>query len=253
LAGKYSIGIERQVRKGTTLAATYIAARGVDLFRSRDVNAPLPPLYAARPNPSYSTIRQIESTGRLWTHSLQVSARGRMAPRVLGTALYTLGSAHNDTSGINALPANNYDLSGEYGRADFDQRHRLELLAQIDGGPWLKVGVALSAGSGTPYSLRTGRDEFNTGQTNARPAGVARNTLEGHGSATLDVRWSHEFHFGAHGRDEGPAIEVGIGAFNVTNRVNFNTPVGNLSSPFFGQAISAQPPRRIQLSAGVTF
>jgi hypothetical protein len=250
---QYSIGIERQVRKGTTVAATYMGGTGVDLFRSRNVNAPTPPLYAERPDPTFSTVRQIESTGRQQAHSLQFAARGRMIKRVQGTAQYTIGMAHNDTSGINALPANNYDLSGEYSRADFDQRHRLELLAQIDGGPWLKLGIAISAGSGTPYSLRTGRDDFNTGQTNARPPGVARNTLEGPGPATLDVRWSRQVQFGASGRDERPSIEVGIAAFNVTNRVNFNSPVGNLSSPFFGRSISAQPPRRVQLSASVTF
>ena len=33
-----------------------------------------------------------------------------------GNVQYTLASAHNDTSGINALPSNNYDLASEYGR-----------------------------------------------------------------------------------------------------------------------------------------
>jgi outer membrane receptor protein involved in Fe transport len=250
---QYSAGIERQVRKGTTVAVTYIGGRGVDLFRSRDVNAPPPPFYALRPDPTFGTIRQIEGTGRQQTQSLQMSVRGRFAKRLQGTAQYTFGLAHNDTSGINALPANNYDLSGEYGRADFDQRHHLELLAQFNGGAWLKFGAALSAGSGTPYSLRTGTDDFNTGQTTARPVGISRNTLQGPGAATLDLRWSHEIQFGAAGRDERPSIQVGLDAFNVTNHVNFGTPVGNLSSPFFGQSISAQPPRRVQLSLSVTF
>jgi hypothetical protein len=39
----------------------------------------------------------------------------------------------------------------------------------------------------------------------------------------------------------------------VTNRVNDNTPVGNLSSPFFGQPISAQPARRIQFSLRIRY
>ena len=48
---QYSVGVERQLRKGTTLAITYIGGRGVDMFRSRDVNAPPPPLYLERPDP----------------------------------------------------------------------------------------------------------------------------------------------------------------------------------------------------------
>ena len=122
-----------------------------------------------------------------------------------------------------------------------------------NGTPYGFTGVAVSVGSGRPYSLQTGRDDFHTGQTNARPAGVARNTLQGPGSATVDLRWSHEFGIGS-GKGEGaPAWSIGIDAFNVINRVNYSGFVGNLSSPFFGRAIAAQPPRRIQLSTGFHF
>ena len=40
--------------------STYLGSRGVDLFRSRDVNAPPPPLYLARPDPTLGQVRQIE-------------------------------------------------------------------------------------------------------------------------------------------------------------------------------------------------
>jgi hypothetical protein len=73
------------------------------------------------------------------------------------------------------------------------------------------------------------------------------------GYATLDLRWSRAFELAASGRDERPEISIGVDAFNVTNHVNFNTPVGNQISPFFGRSISSRPPRRIQLSASVTF
>jgi hypothetical protein len=67
----------------------------------------------------------------------------------------------------------------------------------------------------------------------------------------------HEFAIGsAKGgkRDEdAPAFSIGIDAFNVTNRVNYSGFVGTLTSPFYGQAIAAQPPRRVQLSAGFHF
>src|SRR5207249_858053 len=48
---QYSLGVDRALRKSLTLTATYTAARGVHLYRSRDVNAPLPPLYLSRPTP----------------------------------------------------------------------------------------------------------------------------------------------------------------------------------------------------------
>lgn len=253
---QYGVGIERVVRTGTTVAVNYLGSRGVSLFRSRDINAPLAPLYGDRPNPALGQVRQIESTGRQTAHSLQVIGRGRLAPRLQGSVQYSIATARNDTSGINALPANNHDLTGELGRADFDQRHRFEALLTLKGGDWADFGVSLSLGSGRPYSLRTGRDDFHTGQTNARPAGVARNTLQGPGFASLDARWAHEFELGstqAGARDERPAFTLGVDAFNLLNRVNYSGYVGTLTSPFFGRAIAAQPPRRLQLSAGFQF
>ena len=49
---QFSIGIEQQVAKRMTLAATYRGAVGSKLFMSRDVNAPLPPDYTVRPDPA---------------------------------------------------------------------------------------------------------------------------------------------------------------------------------------------------------
>jgi hypothetical protein len=39
----------------------------------------------------------------------------------------------------------------------------------------------------------------------------------------------------------------------VDDCVNYVAYVGTLSSPFFGEAVAALPPRRIQISAGVHF
>jgi hypothetical protein len=44
-----------------------------------------------------------------------------------------------------------------------------------------------------------------------------------------------------------------VDAFNVLNRVNYTAFVGNLSSPFFGKAVAAQPPRRLQLGLRFRF
>jgi hypothetical protein len=99
----------------------------------------------------------------------------------------------------------------------------------------------------------TGRDDFHTGQTNARPAGVARNTLQGPGQASVDLRWSHEFAIGDGKGEDAPVWSIGVDAFNATNHVNYAGFVGTITSPFFGRAVAALPPRRIQLSAGFHF
>ena len=243
---QYSLGVEREIVKGATLAINYTGARGYDLFRSRDINAPSPPLYLERPDPTHGVVRQIETTGRMRSHSLQTTLRGKITRYFNGSVQYVLGRLMNDTGGIGAFPANNYDLSGEWARADSDQRHRFDVLGAITPGRWSTFGVALSLRSGRPYSLRTGHDDYNSGNANGRPPGVARNTLVGPGFAQLDVRWSREFLLT--GDDEGAKVGVGVDAFNVLNHVNYSGYVGNLSSPFFGRAIAAQPPRRLQLS-----
>ena len=244
---QYSAGIERQLRARTTLAVNFIGSRGYDLFRSRDLNAPPPPLFAARPDPTRAVVREIESAGTMRTASVQVTLRGQVTRRFNGSLEYNFGRAMNDTGGIGWMPPNSYDLSLEYARADFNQRHRLEMFGTLTAGAAGNFGVSGSLATGRPYSLTLGQDVFNTGVANARPAGVPRNSLEGPGFANLDVRWSREFLLPApDGRKR--SATVGVDAFNALNHVNDSYYVGNLSSPFFGQAISAGAPRRIQFS-----
>jgi len=81
---QYSIGVERQIKKQITIAATYSGSRGIDLFRSQDINAPLGPGYTTLPNPSLGFVRQIESAGRQAGNSLDITVRGNLTRRVLG-------------------------------------------------------------------------------------------------------------------------------------------------------------------------
>ncbi len=82
---------------------------------------------------------------------------------------------------------------------------------------------------------------------------LGRNTLQGPGYAQLDLRWSYNFFLMRSKKEKGPTLTPAVDAFNVFNRVNFVAFVGNLSSPFFGQAVAARPPRRLQLSLRLTF
>jgi hypothetical protein len=260
---QYSVGVERQLGKSTTLTVNYTGLRGVHLFRSRDVNAPPPPFYVARPDPNLSVWRQIESSGDLESQSLEFGLRGNVTRYFAGMVQYTLGRAYNSvggtttggsrTSGINSFPANNYDLSGEWSRADFDQQHRLNLIGTVTPGKYFKLGVALSLYSGQPYNETTGRDDNNDGLANDRPSGVRRNSLKGPGYADLDLRWSRDFFLAPTKKDKGPMVTLGLDAFNVVNHVNYAGYVGVLSSPFFGKPIAAQPPRRVQVSLRFRF
>ena len=248
---QYSIGLDHQVRKALTLSVTYTGARGHHLFRSRDINAPPPPLYATRPNPAYGAVREIESDGRQSTKSLQVTLRGRVGRWFNGQTQYTWSRAYNDTNGIGSYPASDYDLSGEWGRADFDRPHRFLLLGSVNPGHVVDLGVGLTLTSAGPYTETLGADVYNNGRGRARPVGVARNSLEAAGSAQLDLRFSRTVKMG--GGTDGSAVTLALDAFNVLNCVNYGNFVGTQGSPLFGQPVSARAPRQLQLSARVRF
>jgi len=248
---QYSLGLDHQLRKTTALSLTYTGARGYHLFRSRDVNAPLPPFYLTRPDAGYGSIRQVESTGRQQSDALSVTLRGHVTRWFNGQMQYTLSRVDNDTSGITSFPANDYDVSGEWARADFDRRHRFLVLGRVTATKVMDLGVGLTLNSGSPYTETIGQDVFNNGRGQARPAGVPRNSLEAAGFAALDVRASRDVKFGT--GKQTRSVTIGLDAFNVLNRVNYGTYIGTVGSPLFGLPVSAQPGRQLQLSARMKF
>ena len=251
---QFSLGVERQVSKSLTATVNYINTRGIKLFRSRNLNAPLPPSYLDRPDPNIGVLRQIETSAQFAGTCAGTDPARPLGRFFNGTVQYTLGRAYNNAAGINSLPADNYDLTGEWSRADFDGRHRFNFLDTIEAGEWFNLGIRLSMTSGLPYSLTTGRDDNRDSLASDRPAGVRRNSLQGPGSATVDLRWSKEFLLKDKGKEgKGPAVTIGVDAFNVLNRTNYTGFVGNLSSPFFGLPVAARPARRIQLTLGFSF
>jgi len=256
---QYGIGVERQLQKSTTLSINYIGNRGVGMFRSRDINAPFPPFIpdasgkVPRPDLSIGQLRQIESSGNFESQSLEVGLRGKVTRFFNGMMQYRYGHAYNDTNGIGSFPANNYDLRGEWGRADFDQHHQVNMLGTIQPGKLFNLGVGVFLGSRKPYTITTGRDDYHTGMANARPAGVGRNTLDGPAYAEYDLRWFRDFKLAPPRNEVAPTITASVDAFNILNHVNYPNYVGNLSSPFFGRATSSFAPRRLQFSARFNF
>ena len=248
---QYSVGLDHQLHKTLTLSLTYTGARGYHLFRSIDVNAPRPPLYLTRPDPAYGAVRQVESTGRQQTDSLQVTVRGKLSRWFNGQMQYTMSRGDNDTNGIGSFPANDYDLSGEWARADFDRRHRFNLLGRTTAIKLFDLGVGLSMNSGGPYNETLGLDLFNNGRGRARPTGVPRNSLETTGFASLDIRASRDIKLGA-GKD-AREVTLGFDTFNVLNHVNYGSFVGTLSSPLFGLPVTARAARQRQFSARMKF
>jgi hypothetical protein len=130
--------------------------------------------------------------------------------------------------------------------------HRLARILQQPKMPAASLGDdrlhLVIRGFGQPYNETSGRDDNHEGVANDRPPGVPRNSLQGPGYVDLDLRCSHDFFLARARKDKGPTVTLGFDAFNVLNKVNYVAYIGNLTSPFFGQPVAAQPPRKLQLS-----
>ena len=296
-----ALSLERQLPRRTTLSINFINARTLHVLRSRNVNAPLPGTLL-RPLPGEGNIFQYESSGRFNQQQLIVSVNNRLSQRLSLSASYVFNRARSDTDGANTFPANQYDLSGEYGRSSQDIRHRFTLFGNISGLPWgIRLSPIIIANSGRPFNITVGRDlngdtlftdrpAFATDLSDAgvrvTPYGtfdvtpspgqqiIPRNYATGPSFFVVNLRASKSFGFGeatqaiagasggggggrrggggggrrggrGGGTDDGESVEghrynlnFSISVQNLFNNTNEGLPVGNLSSPFFGQAIN---------------
>jgi hypothetical protein len=246
---QYSVGVERQVSARTTFSAVYIGNRGVDVFRSIDANAP-PAGSVIRPNPNLGQVREMQSDGYLKGNALELTFRGKLNKYFSGQVQYTLSRTDNNTSGITFFPANSHDAAADWGRSDNDRLNKFDLLASTQAIRFLTVGVALSLYSGKPVNITTGGDDNHDGIVNDRPVGTLRNTMPGPGLIDLDLNLSHDFLL-SKTKKEAKVLSLSLNSFNVLNHPNYVAYIGALSSPFFGQPVAAQPPRRMQFD--VTF
>jgi hypothetical protein len=258
---QYSFGIERQVTAKSTFSATYVGARGIDLFLSRDINAPVPPApYGARPNSSIGQERQIESDGYQKSNSLELIFRGKPTKFLSGQAQYTLGKTYNNTSGVTYFPGNSNYPWLDWARSDNDRRHKFDLLGNFQPTDLFSLGVAFQAYSGKPVNVITGLDSNGDGVFNDRPdQGLApRNSLHGPSLINLDLDIQHDFRLKKE-KKNSPVLTVTLNAFNVLNHVNDMTyigvigPDGGPRNPNFGKPSAAYPARRFQLNLEFKF
>ena len=120
-------------------------------------------------------------------------------------------------------------------------------------------GVDTPAWSGRSLSLHTNprgnQPVFDATQLTLPALGTMGNArrrfFSGPGSDNFDATLSRTLFV-----QDGRALELRAEAFNIANHAQFFGPAtveGNISSTTFGQAVSAMPPRLIQLAARYRF
>ncbi|HEX8634825.1 MAG TPA: carboxypeptidase regulatory-like domain-containing protein [Pyrinomonadaceae bacterium] len=167
--------IERLLPGRVTLTTSFVNTRTLHLLRTRNINAPVG---GVRPRgDAAGNIYQYESSGILNQNQLIVSANTRFNPNFSIFANYTLGKANSDTDGAGTFPADNYDLSSEYGRSALDVRHRFFLGGSITA-PWgIRLNPLIFASTGSPFNITTGFDNNGDTLVTDRPAFASASTL----------------------------------------------------------------------------
>jgi hypothetical protein len=251
---QYGLSIERQLGEKATGVVSVYSTRGIDEFRSVDINAPTPESgYTVRPDPAFSRIREMQPAGFFEGDAMDISYRGRLNKYFTGFGRYTWSHYESNTGGIGWYPQNQYAPNDEWSNAGFDRRHRLGMYAMFDPESIFNLGAGVFANTGTPYTVLTGADAYGDDLFNTRPDGVGRDSERNPSYVDLDLRWGHDFHITPSKDEEAPRLGFSAGAFNVLNHVNGTSvdPVETSSS--FGQVTAVAPPRRIQLGMRFEF
>jgi hypothetical protein len=309
---QWNVNVQQQLGRSRLLDVAYVGSQGRHLLRGRDMNqaAASPNPVNLRPVPQFADITLLESAARSEYRSLQVALTQRLVDGVSVLSAYTWSSSRDDASGLFTstgdpnFPQDSRNPQLEWGRSNFDLRHRFSLgftcampfgtgSGRFENHGWAsnllanwEVTGILTVQSGRPFTvaLPSEYDNSNTGRAslgfgaNDRPnvagntsvsspgpsqwfntaaftfpaygsfGNAGRNILEGPGYANVNLALLKQIRLHAQTK-----LQLRLEAFNLLNRTNFNLPDNVLGSPTFGQILSAQSPRRIQLGAKVLF
>jgi hypothetical protein len=174
-----AVTVERQLPANTTMALTYTNSHGLHLFRSEDINAPLPGTY----NPEVANsglfplghpgpVELMESSGIYNQNQVIANVNAKLNAGLSLFGFYVYNHARSNTDGVGTFPANPYNFAGEYGPASTDVHHRFTVGGSISLRWAVRISPFVVAQTGAPFDITAGNDLFGTTLFNGRP-GVA--------------------------------------------------------------------------------
>jgi hypothetical protein len=161
------------------MAVTYTNSHGLHLFRSEDINAPLPGTYDPAvassglfPRGHPGPVELMESSGLYNQNQVIANASAKLHAGLSLFGFYVYNHARSNTDGMGTFPANPYDLAGEYGPASTDVHHRFTVGGSINLRWAVRISPFVVAQTGAPFDITAGSDLYGTTLFNARP-GIA--------------------------------------------------------------------------------
>ncbi|HEU5238855.1 MAG TPA: carboxypeptidase regulatory-like domain-containing protein [Pyrinomonadaceae bacterium] len=265
-----NVQVERELPGDTLISVGYLHLHGLHIIASRNVNVPTAPASAGipnlgRPDPNWGNIGRFEGSGVSFYDGMVVSFNKRAANWANVRVSYTLSKTTDDAGNFFfSTPQDNFNLRGDMGLSDNDQRHRLVVSGWFQAPDqkrtgWQKAlrGFQLSYiftyASRLPFNILLGSDRNFDTNNNDRPVGVGRNTGQGFDFASLDMRLSRRFRI-----TERLGLDVLAEGFNLLNRSNFGVPnntfgPGPTPNATFGQPTQAFDPRQFQFGLKLSF
>ncbi|PYQ61277.1 MAG: hypothetical protein DMF58_05455, partial [Acidobacteria bacterium] len=280
---QWNIGAQREIDRNTSAMVAYVGTRG-DNLATIITSAGFGGAVADR----LSTTMYVGSSKY---DALQMSMRRRESNGLSYLASYTFGNAKNDGPGFFAgnpsrggsitdtscvkAGTTNCNLALDYGRADYDARHRFTVAAtyalpfargnNVIGG-W-NVNTVVTLQTGTPFTVydQSGKRADQVGNPNNGPknsnkwfntsafkaaAGSqgteSRNAVTGPPTRTIDASLFKTFSVPRYG-----AVELRLEGFNIFNWAQYNQPGNVVGNPDFGQIRGTRlnSERQVQVAA----
>jgi hypothetical protein len=248
-----SVSVERTFKNTLLLSGKYEFRRGIHQYRSRDLNAPLRG-ESVRPDPASGNVLNLESTALSRSDVFSISARQRFSIFNVNAG-YNHYSQYNDSEGFFSTPSNNYDLRSDWGRTGTPV-HQFNSTANAKLFMGVFLTATVSANSGNPYNITTGRDDNFDTNINDRPRGVLRNSGDGPRFISWNFNISKAFFLSGTAGGTGNSrtnMNLFANMNNAFNRTNYGTPSGVMTSPFFGRPYSSKNAREIEVGLRFQF
>jgi hypothetical protein len=182
------------------------------------------PLISARRFPELGDFFVKDSGGISVYHGGSVEAEKRFRRGFSFHGSYTFSKTINNSESVANLAdipqGQNRSFERAISRQSVPHRFTLAAVSQIPSGVRglhdLRFSALVTVESGRFYNVFAGPDVNGDGNPiSDRPSALGRNTLEGPGLATIDLRVGREFHLG-----ERLSLELTADLFNVLNRTN---------------------------------
>lgn len=266
-----NLQIERELPWDSSVSLGYLYLRGLNIILSRNTNVPrctsaIDPVNLCRPDASFGNISRYEGSGDSYYNGMVFSFNKRQKDWASIRISYTLSKTIDNTGNFFfSTPQDNFNLRGDRGLSDNDQRHRLtlsgtlntpqtlenELVRKVFGG--FQISYIYTFASRLPFNVLAGSDLNGDSNINDRALGLGRNTGRGFDFSSFDLRLSRRFQL-----TERLNLELLAEGFNLFNRANFSVPnntfgTGNVPLATFGRPTAAFDPRQIQLGFRLNF